>query len=885
MHSLPYCCVALLSVVCGAEPSADIDRSRLILELRFQENLSDDSATKHTCTPRGEVVFADGRHGRCAVFDGRCWIDTGLLQQELGDEFTVECWVNPSAHQSQHADIFGNHASNGSGLVLQQDGNNTNQFLAAYGSGDGKWIMTPAIPLSTGRWQHVALVKSPGELRYYLNGVLAAVESSSLPIDHSPMPIAVGLGYSDPGRCFRGMIDEFRIWNTALDTFAHAGNDPALASETRSLFVGSEPRAVAGTSSQTWTLATADTQLTLGVTAASELVVCGLSCPSTGRNWITRPVAFHFLRQAETAGRAQPLTWRFVDAVSDDADGRTLTLRFHSADGALELLSRWQAHAGPGPIRHSLEVTNRSAQAVTIGEQPTFDLDLTGASTLWSFHSDGGTPDAVGVYRRALAADHTSSRYAIRTAPSGEFIPLVILDADGREGVYLGLEWSTCRIDAVYLASTEPPAVRLRAGNLADLRAELPSQMTLALRPGFIGTYCGDLDAAGNQLRRWLLQHCAPDILRQDPGYPKVQWNAFGATGKTPGSWDPIEKKFYPLIDDVAALGFEEVMIDVGWWQDNEPNADQEDWPAGMARAAAYAHERGLRFGLYWTDNLDMADAAGRQQRAARITRLFEEYNVDLWRSDSTRGEVIGPSFGATRGFYDMVDTLARTIPGFQWENCSGGGRIKDYGSMRRAVKIFNSDTYSPLHVRQAFFDSSHVLHPVQIEGHLGSTDGRYRPQGVAALRYAFRSMSMGAPEWFLDAPNGGNGTAPWSPLEKETVRAAVDTYKQKLRPLVRAADLYHILPRPDGQHWDGVQYFDPVTRRGVVYLFKPASDPAKEIIRFKGLAAERQYRLQFEDGTQPPSVHTGAELMISGLAVTLEGTEVSELVFFAEQK
>ena len=36
-----------------------------------------------------------------------------------------------------------------------------------------------------------------------------------------------------------------------------------------------------------------------------------------------------------------------------------------------------------------------------------------------------------------------------------------------------------------------------------------------------------------------------------------------------------------------------------------------------------------MRFGLYWTDDLDMVGAAGRQQRAARIRRLFDEYGAD----------------------------------------------------------------------------------------------------------------------------------------------------------------------------------------------------------------------------------------------------------------
>jgi hypothetical protein len=442
-----------------------------------------------------------------------------------------------------------------------------------------------------------------------------------------------------------------------------------------------------------------------------------------------------------------------------------------------------------------------------------------------------------------------------------------------------------CQIEALTRQGGRTPAVRLCAGNFADLRLELAPGQTFEVPPGFVGAFRGDLDDAGNRLRRWLFQHRVPEILRQDPSYPKVQWNAFGATGKKPGIWDTVEKKYYPLVDDIAPLGFEEVMHDVGWWQGKGPDFDPVDWPSGMRKAADYAHQKGMRFGLYFSDSLDMAKPETRNERAKRIRQLFEEYKADLWRSDGTSGAVIGPSYAATRGFYEMVDKLAKEVSGFQWENCSGGGRIKDYGAMRRSVKIFNSDTYSPLHVRQAFYDSSFAFHPVQLEGHLGSIDGRFRPRGIAGMRFAFRSMSMGAPEWFLDAPNGGNGGPPWTQEEKDAVKACVATYKTKIRPLVRQADLYHILPRPDGRYWDGIEYHDPAAGQGVVYLFKPASDAMTDVItqviRFKGLDAKRTYRLTFEDGANPPAVKSGAELMDKGLRVTLEDREASELVFF----
>ena len=251
-----------------------------------------------------------------------------------------------------------------------------------------------------------------------------------------------------------------------------------------------------------------------------------------------------------------------------------------------------------------------------------------------------------------------------------------------------------------------------------------------------------------------------------------------------------------------------------------------------------------------------------------------------MWRSDCTRGPVLGNSYAATHGFYALVDALAAEVPGFMWENCSGGGRIKDYGAMKRCMKIFNSDTYSPLHVRQAFYDSSFALHPMQLEGHLGSTDGRFRPQGPAGMKHAFRSMSMGAPEWFLDAPNGGNGTDPWTQEEREAVGACVATYKTRVRPLVRAADLYHILPRPSDRGWDGIEYYDPATRRGAVFLFRPAAGVSTQTILLKGLDPAQVYRLTFEDGTNPPVTRTGEELLREGHTVTLRDDEPSELMF-----
>jgi len=652
------------------------------------------------------------------------------------------------------------------------------------------------------------------------------------------------------------------------------------------------PRPKAGQRVEAWTIATDDTKLVLGATREGQLCLYELSNPRAAWNWTAEPSVFPLLRSAAvTGGRPEDLKWKFKDSVLDKSDGQRLTVRFTCEKPALELKSVWWARPGRGPVRHAVSITNQSAQPVTIFDQPTVGLDLAGPDRgtlrMWTFHTDGGTPDRVGVYCdeikgpavNPLDRKRVFSR-EITTNPNGQFIPYAVFDSGGKQGVYVGIEWSYCRIAAAAAEGDKPGTVRVLGGEFANFSFNLGAHETLEAPPGFVGACQGDVDDAGNSLRRWLFHYGMPEIVRKDAAYPKVQWNAFGATGKTPGSWDPVEKKYYPLIDDIAPLGFEEVMIDVGWWQGNEPDSDRVDWAAGMKKAAEYAHQKGMRFGLYGTDNLDMAKPEPRKQRAERIGRLFREYEADSWRSDCTRGAVLGASYPAIRGFYRMVDALAKEIPGFQWENCSGGGRIKDFGAMRRCVKIFNSDTYSPLDVRKAFYDSSFAFHPAQLEGHLGSTDGRYRPRGTAGMKYAFRSMSMGAPEWFLDAPNGGNGGPPWTQEEKDAVKASVALYKARLRPLVRSADLYHVLPRPDEKHWDGIQYYDPAAGKGVVYVFRPDGPGPLQTIRLKGLDAKAAYRLSFEDRSNPAVSMTGSRLMGDGFRMSLGGTPVSELVW-----
>lgn len=637
-----------------------------------------------------------------------------------------------------------------------------------------------------------------------------------------------------------------------------------------------------------WTLSTADTTLSLAV-SGHALIIRYLGPAGGHWNWAEATVSFPLLPELKLSGQTVAAQWRFKEARVDTCEGTKLTLRFISAATDLILDSEWWARPGPGPVRHAMTLRNPSARPVGIGRQTSLGLDLIAPAAAelhaWHFSDEGGGGkfEASGIFRDAVAPGYLQK---IVATPGYDEIPLVVLDAAGAEGVYVGMEWSHSHLSLAAQQSERGLRVRLDAGNPADFATEIPVRGDFVVPPVLLGAYRGDIDDAGNSLRRYLFAHGMPAELRTDSSYPKLQWNAFTATGQCPTSqidpkaWDPVEAKYHPLIGEVAALGFEEMTVDVGWWNGPEPDTDRTDWPQGMKAAGEATKALGLRYVLYWTDAEPMAASEGRAIRARRIKRLFAEHGADTWRSDATRGQVIAPDYWSVKGFYALLDDLKREIPGFQWENCSGGGPIKDYGAMLRATKIQICDTVDEAIVtRRVFHDSSHALHPIQMQGFLG-WHSRARPGEAGGIAYDFRSAGLGAFMWWIDNPNPTNGGVVWTGEERRTVMREVQTYKQRLRPLIRNANLYHVLPRPDGINWDGMEYYDPSSGSGVVYVFKPGHGPDRHTIKLKGLEAGRIYRLSYQDESNAPKDHPGAELMSEGFTMTLQGALVSELVW-----
>ncbi len=111
--------------------------------------------------------------------------------------------------------------------------------------------------------------------------------------------------------------------------------------------------------------------------------------------------------------------------------------------------------------------------------------------------------------------------------------------------------------------------------------------------------------------------------------------------------------------------------------------------------------------------------------------------------------------------------------------------------------------------------------------------------------------------------------------------------YREKIKPLVRDADLYHVLPRPDGVNWDGVQYIDADSEndiKGAVFVFKPSAEGGNQKqIKLRGLNRTKKYKLEFEDNSSQNITLTGNYLMNNGLSVTLKDDVDSEIIWIKE--
>jgi hypothetical protein len=644
--------------------------------------------------------------------------------------------------------------------------------------------------------------------------------------------------------------------------------------------------------------------------------------------------------QVELGGSTRALTWHLER--SSHSHSRELALTYLSDPPVLRAVSRWQARVEFGPIEHSLEIRNLGNDTLWLPLQPSLSFDWRVDSSvqlerLW-IEKGADTPSAAGTHLDGLHDGDrwsgSSSTYARPIAGQPrEMIPWVLVgEPDGqRRGWYLGIEFSGRTRIALERNAT---GLRGEAG-LNPLPGPYRTRLTPTL---FIGAFSGGPDGAGNILRRWVRDVLGHAETLRDPSYPLLVSNSWG------NGMAVDESLARHMIEDAAALGLEMFHLDAGWFRAvGDWRPDPAKFPHGIAAIADYAHAHHLRFGLWvsWaqagTSNepgaLNVRDPTMRDWLIAdapldwkapepfkgitmdlgvpgaeawarrELERIIDEYHLDMLEHDgylvaqgSSRADHpaappdpgtlrVGTDSGylwvdasnstdvsdyATRAYYRIYTELRRRHPELLLELCNDGGRMVDFGSAAHGDYFSATDTYDPLANRRAFFDASHLLPPAMLESYVA----QWPAATLDGFRYMLRSGMLGWFSLMLD-------TSHWDAAQRAAARRELALYRTALRPLIRTADLYHVAQRPDGVHWDGIEYYSGRLGRGVLYAFR-GSAPGEPMHRFRleGLAPRSHYRLRFQDGGPAADrTATGEELMRRGVPVSLAAATSSELV------
>jgi hypothetical protein len=692
-------------------------------------------------------------------------------------------------------------------------------------------------------------------------------------------------------------------------------------------------------------LATADTSIRIdaGEHAARLLALAGHGVAWHNQGSETLPA------EVEVHGARQQLVWR-LDRSASRVDAGNIEATYIADSPRLKLLWRWHARSDHGPIEHSISIQNLSSEAVWLPLQSSlqWDWQIDAGAALQRFWVEKGadSPSAEGTHLDALrdgdSWEGTSSTYARPIAHQArEMIPYVLIEEPGQRqgGWYVGIEFS----GRTRLSLARQGASLRGEASLNPLpgpyRTRLPPGGTFETPVVFIGAFEGGPDGAGNILRRWVRAELNNPRTVRDPSYPLLVNNSWGS------GMGVNESLAQRMITESAQLGLEMFHLDAGWFRDvGDWHANPEKFPHGIASVADFAHDHGLKFGLWidWTQagtsrapgalnvydsaardwliadppagwqhtepfkgiTIDLGAPAAKSWAAQELERVVSENHLDMLEQDgylvaqgSARVDHLAAppepatlrtfedsgyvwvdgsnstdvSYHATRAYYEIYEQLRARRPALLLELCNDGGRMVDFGSAAHGDYFSITDAYDPLSNRRAFYDASHVLPPAMLESYVA----KFPAPRLENFRYALRSGMLGWFSLMLDASE-------WTAEQRDAARQEFALYKTKLRPLIREADLYHVAPRPDGVHWDGIEYYSANLRRGVLYAFRGSADRRTHRFHLLGLNPRSRYRLGFQDQAST-RVRSGEALMQAGVDVALPLPLSSELIFIEE--
>lgn len=585
-----------------------------------------------------------------------------------------------------------------------------------------------------------------------------------------------------------------------------------------------------------------------------------------------------------------------------------------------------------GPFQFSEKLVNKNELRTTITLSDFFDASVDGKDTPtgMKIRTEGQTYYPDGLQKVELT-DGVSVATSTSTSQGGsDDVPMIYLDY-GDKGVYAALEWPTGSM----LAKRNGDSIKMSV-YFPNFTTRVDGQTALEIPTVYFGTYNGDIEEGSNAFKRWFYNTKSPKLLRENPNEPltqmdmqvglevdrvggieSVKWdNGWWADanhkiangwGGNEGDWNAVRDPGY--ISAINSYGCNDLKEFAALCTQKGINLTtyvllhdaKNTNPDALTSLGENGHPEW--FVGYTNTDGEFADLGNKEcvdWLKEKLLNFFKGNGVRTWRTDfepiaetsnkDNRHFANGTDvqYWNAVGFYEIVDYIYANYSDFRYENCSSGGSLKDFATLSRTVYINNDDSADFNSLRTTFYDSSYCFPSSQLQAPSNMDKcmpncSQYYIDGTNP-DFGFRSVIMGS-IMFASWSGPRNGSLQFG-LE-EYYNKYITMYREKIKPLVRDADLYHVLPRPDGVNWDGVQYIDADSEndiKGAVFVFKPSAEGGNQKqIKLRGLDRIKKYKLEFEDNSSQNITLTGNYLMNNGLSVTLKDDVDSEIIWIKE--
>ena len=435
-----------------------------------------------------------------------------------------------------------------------------------------------------------------------------------------------------------------------------------------------------------------------------------------------------------------------------------------------------------------------------------------------------------------------------------------------------------------------------------------------------LGLVSDDLDAAvqamHDHLRRFVLPSVGTEsayriqyLMPGDQGYLKRGGCAFAESAVREG------------IDIAESIGAELFILDAGWWNEHG------DWfpspsrfPRGLEPLVEYAHQKGLRFGMYseieraygkgckmvkehpdWIGqsgilNLTLPEVG--EYVESELVRLIEGYELDLFRLDynplftyegsttSRNGYVENDYWRYYEAFYSIFERIQKRYPNLILQQGATGGARNDLGVVSRFHEAYLTDMLWLPHVLQNYSGLTMGLPPEIIVTAFGACrEGIGNPENFDTLMRCI--FTLGTPMIFagMVAPSLEGLTRE---RRNDYLRYA-KLYREFIRPLLPTCKMYHHAPISarggvTANGWFAVEYASPDRAKGWATIAR-IGESESDIYLFtpRGLHRGKTYTVTF-DSTGESATIDGLRLVQAGIPIHLESIAASELLCFEEQ-